>query len=80
MLSSDYKGVKVSVRFDDEQPVKYSTVEPITGANDMLFLNNAKDFINRAKKAKRIKVEVPFYEQGNRIFSYELAEPLKWEH
>lgn len=28
----------------------------------------------------RIKVEVPFYEQGNHIFNYELDEPLKWEH
>ncbi len=80
MLSSDFGNNKVSVRFDDAQPIKYSTSESSTGESEVLFIRNTQDFIKRAKTAKRIKVEVPFFEQGNHIFSYELDEPLKWEH
>ncbi len=81
LLSNKYNGTNyVSVRFDDAPAKKYSTVEPSDLSSDQLFLNNAKDFIANAKKAKTIKIEVPVYQEGNRVFIYRLDEPLKWEH
>ena len=60
------------VRFDEAAPIKFSTNEPSDGSSDMLFLNNAKKFIKLAKQAKTIKIEAPFYQEGNRIFTFQL--------
>lgn len=81
MLCNEYNGTNyVTVRFDDTPAKKYYTNEPADGSPDNLFLNNPKDFINRAKTAKTIKIEVPFYQEGNHVFTFTVDEPLKWEH
>lgn len=81
LLSSEYESNnQVSVRFDDKPAKKYRTVEPADLSPDQLFLRNAKDFINNAKTAKTIRIQVPVYQEGDRIFNYRLDEPLKWEH
>lgn len=68
----------VRVRFDDAQPVKYKYNEADDGSNDIVFLRNVKDFIAKAKKAKRIKVEVPLWQEGNRVFDFSVDESLEW--
>ena len=72
-ICNEYQGTNnVRVRFDDAAPIKFSTNEPSDGSSDMLFLNNAKKFIKLAKQAKTIKIEAPFYQEGNRIFTFQL--------
>lgn len=81
MLCNEYNGTNyVTVRFDDTPAKKYYTIEPADGSSESLFLNSSRDFINRAKTAKTIKIEVPFYQEGNRVFTFTIDEPLKWDH
>lgn len=81
LLCSDYHGTNyVTVRFDDKPTKKYYTAEPSDLSSDVLFLKNAKDFINNAKLAKTIKVQVPVYEAGNLVFKFNTNTPLQWEH
>ena len=81
LLCSKYDGTNhVTVRFDDAPAKRYGTIEPADMSPDQLFLSNAKDFIAKAKKARTIKIEVPVYQEGNRVFIFKLDEPLKWEH
>lgn len=81
LLSSEFESNnQVSVRFDDKPAKKYRTAEPADFSPDQLFLRNAKDFINNAKTAKTIRIQIPIYQEGERIFNYRLDEPLKWEH
>ena len=78
-ICNEYQGTNnVRVRFDDAAPIKFSTNEPSDGSSDMLFLNNAKKFIKLAKQAKTIKIEAPFYQEGNRIFTFTVDKPLEW--
>ena len=78
LLSSEYSGSNVVVRFDDDAPMTFTTKEPADYSNNMLFLNNPRKFINRAKTAKMIKIQVPVFEEGQPLFLFEPVEPLKW--
>ena len=76
---NSFKGTNyVRIRVDDAQPVKYKYNEAADGTADIVFLKNAKGFIEKAKKAKRIKIEVPLYQEGNRVFDFSVDESLKW--
>lgn len=78
-VGNEYEGTNnIRVRFDNGSPMKFTTNEPSDGSSDLLFLNNAKKFIKLAKKAKTIKIEAPFYQEGNRVFTFTVDEPLKW--
>ena len=79
LISSEFEGTNnVRVRFDNGSPIKFTTNSPSDGSADMLFLNNAKKFINLAKKAKTIKIEAPFFQEGNRVFTFTIDKPLEW--
>lgn len=69
----------VMVRFDDFPATKYTFSEAADGSSDIIFLNNTKDFIRRAKKATKIKIEVPLFQEGNRLFRFSASKPLVWE-
>lgn len=68
----------VTIRFDEDAPIKFSTLESSDGSSDILFLENPKKFIRLAKKAKTIKVEAPFFRDGWRVFTFNTNKPLEW--
>lgn len=69
----------VMVRFDDEKPIKYWYNEAADASSDCVFIRNKSDFIARCKKAKCIKVEVPIFQGGRPVFTFELTAPLEWK-
>ena len=77
---TDIDGQYVSVKFDDNAPKKYKANNAGDGSSNVIFIDNAKDFIAKAKTAKTIKIETQFYQEGNRVFTFTADEPLKWEH
>ena len=77
---TDIDGQYVSVKFDDNAPKKYKTYSADDGSLDVLFIDNAEDFIAKAKTAKTIKIEAEFYQEGNRVFTFTADKPLKLEH
>lgn len=68
----------VIVKFDNDAPVKFSTLEPTDGSTNMLFIENPKKFINLAKNAKTIKIEASFFTEGSHVFTFNTENPLKW--
>jgi hypothetical protein len=52
--------------------------EPSDGSSDMLLTISAQDVIDHLKKAKRFVVELPFYQEGGRQFTFEIQRPLVW--
>lgn len=68
----------VIVRFDNDAPMTFSTSESSDYNSSYLFLNNPRKFINRAKTAKKIKIQVPVFNEGQPIFEFSPAEPLQW--
>ncbi|MBO4589076.1 MAG: hypothetical protein J5711_09310 [Bacteroidales bacterium] len=80
METTSYQKNEVVVRFDDDAPMRFTTNEPADHSSNLLFLNNPRKFINRAKTANKILIQVPTYDNGQPTFSFEPAEPLKWSH
>lgn len=68
----------IRVKFDNSVPIKFSTLSSLNGSFDLLYLKNSKKFIKLAKKAKTIKVEVPFFRDGWRVFTFNTNKPLEW--
>ncbi len=68
----------VMVRFDDNQPIKYWFDEAADASSDCVFIRKTSDFIAHCKKAKTIKVEVPIFQAGRPVFTFELDSPLEW--
>ena len=75
-----FNGQYVSVKFDDNAAKKYKAYSADDGSLDVLFIDNAKDFIAKAKTAKTIKIEAEFYQEGNRVFTFTADKPLKWDY
>lgn len=75
-----FNGQYVSVKFDDNAAKKYKAYSADDGSLDVLFIDNAKDFIAKVKTAKTIKIEAEFYQEGNRVFTFTADKPLKWDY
>lgn len=75
-----YNGTNyVYIRFDDDEPVHYSINEASSGRSDIVFLEKPTQFINRAKTAHMIKIEIPIFQEGLVFFKFTIDEPLVWE-
>lgn len=68
----------ITARFDDGTPKKYYFNEAADGSSDMVFISSKSDFIKKCKQAKSIKLDLPLYQAGRPVFSFQVDEPLTW--
>jgi len=59
-------------------PRPISLSEPTDNSSDTLFVTDASEIIDQLKKATRVVIELPFYQEGNRQFTFEVKTPLAW--
>ena len=79
IIGIDINGTNyVTARFDNSTPKKYYFDEAADGSSDHVFLRNAKDFMEKCKKAKEIKVDIPIYQAGKPVFTFHVEKPLQW--
>lgn len=69
----------ISVRFDEGKVTRWSCNEPSDNSSTVLFINNAKAFINKLKSSKECRISAEFYQQGSPTFTFKTAG-LKWNH
>lgn len=69
----------VTIKFDDGQLKKYYFNTSDNGSTDCIFLQKKSELISELKKAKKIMIEAPFFDTGNRVFKFYVDEPLIWE-
>ena len=70
----------VTIRFDKDEPVKF-TVRPLeSGGYQSVGLSKPNDFIKRAKTATTMLIEAPIFNESSRLFKFEMDNPLQWEH
>ena len=78
-VSNEFDGTNyVTVRFDNDAPIKFYTSIPANGSFDALFLENPKKFIKLAKNAKTIKIKAPFFIEGSQVFTFKTKKSLVW--
>lgn len=77
-LCSSIDGCQVAVRFDKGKSVSYSALPPEDHSTDTLFIRNYSRFIASLKRATKLFIEAQFYQDGVRIFEFDVAG-LVWE-
>lgn len=78
IMCSSYSGCPITVRFDDNAPIRFSGTEPADHSSDTVFVQGAQRFITQAQKAKRILVELTMYQAGNQVLEFHSSSPLEW--
>ncbi|HEY0011226.1 MAG TPA: hypothetical protein VGB79_00060 [Allosphingosinicella sp.] len=66
------RGCSALVNIDGRQQ-HVSLTTPADHSSDTLFVLGAARFINRLKNSRRVIVELPFYREGQRQFTFETA-------
>lgn len=72
-----YDECNVQVRFGTGKPVTFSVSEPADHSTTVLFINDYARFVLKAKKANKVSVEAQFFQEGTRVFEFDIAG-LKW--
>lgn len=67
----------VSVRFDEGKAQNFSAVGPSDHSTTTLFIRGYDRFVAATKKAKHVYIEAQFFQQGTRVFEFDVAD-LKW--
>lgn len=78
ILCPSYSGCSVKVRFGDGQPLTFSAAGAADHSSDILFIQNAQKFIDRAKKTTSIKVQMNIYQAGGQVLEFDGPSPLVW--
>lgn len=67
----------LKVKFDNEKPMSFTYSSASDGSSDVIFINNSSKFISKLKKAKKVMLEVGFFNSGRKVLEFE-TEGLKW--
>lgn len=81
IIGNEFDGSNyVNVRFDNDKPQKFFFVGSADYSTDIAFLKRAKLFIERAKTAKTIKIDLPVFQEGRPLYTFTVDVPLEWEY
>lgn len=65
------------VKFDDEKSTTFYFNSASDGSSDVVFITNSKSFLNKIKQSKKVMIEVPFFNEGSKVFEFNV-EGLNW--
>lgn len=82
ILCDNYSNTTVNVRFDDEAPRRYGCDSPSSNESDVIFIENPRDFIRRAKRAERVLIELQFFQNPPVVLEFDTAglDEARWPH
>lgn len=71
---SDIYGGSLRVKFDSGAPVVWSFGMPADGGKTgLVFIRNEQSFLSRLRKAKTVMIELPYYSEGRKTFSFDVT-------
>ena len=71
-------GCTVVFRFDDDAPIELRGNEPTDHTTNVIFIDEYEKVVTSLKRAKRLRIEAPFYKEGNQVFDFNV-EGLEWD-
>ena len=74
MLVRSYESTKVKAVFDAGNPETYAVVGPADHGTTTMFFRDYDGFTARMREAKKVKISVPFYQQGSVVFEFNVSE------
>lgn len=72
-FNTRYDGTPVLVRFDDGTAVRFTAAEADDHDRKILFIQGFKRFVEKINKASVVRIEAPFYNEGNRVFEFDVS-------
>lgn len=74
ILVNSFQNSTVKVVFDNGSPITYQVAEPADHSTTALFIRDYHGFVERMLKAKKLKIAVPFYQQGEVVFEFNVMD------
>ncbi len=71
-------GCTVTVRFDDDKPIRFGAIGPSDHSSTAFFIHNTSRFLTGAKKAKRMLIQFTMYNAGEQTLEFNPAQNLEW--
>lgn len=71
-------GCTVTVRFDNDKPVRFGAIGPSDHSSTVFFIRNTGRLLAGAKKAKRILIQFTMYNAGEQTLEFNPAQILEW--
>lgn len=68
-----YDGCQILVRFDDGAAERYTGNEPDDHSTTGVFISPAPRFMTRLRKAKVVRIESSFYQEGRQVFTFDVG-------
>lgn len=78
ILCRSYSNCRISVKFDEGKPVSFRGIESGDNSTTLVFLEPEQRFVDAAKKAKTILVELTMYQAGNQLLEFHSSKALEW--
>lgn len=72
-LCTSYDGCTVLVRFDDEEPLKYSATAASDNSTETIFIQNYSKFVGKMLKAKKVRIAANIYQQSAPVFEFDVS-------
>jgi hypothetical protein len=73
LLCQSYQDCQIRVRFDEDQPEAWSAVGPSDNSTTAILLHSESRFLQRLRKAKTVRIQVPVYQEGSPSFEFDVA-------
>ena len=75
-INIGYRETAVLIRFYDEPAMRFSAYEPDDHDRTTIFIDGFGRFTKKLKSASVVRIEVPFYQAGNRVFEFNASKYL----
>ena len=77
LLIRSYENDTVTLRFDGNKPMRVRALEPKDNDSTTIFLEGYNSLVAQMKKAKILRIQVPVYQEGERVFEFDV-QGLNW--
>ncbi len=67
----------VNIRFDDGQIQRFTAVPPSDQSTTVLFIEEASSFVARLRRAKTVRIEATFYQEGAQSLDFNV-DGFRW--
>ena len=74
MLVRSYEDTTVKVVFDSGSPITFKVAGPADHGSTSLFFRDYHGFVKKMLAAKKLKISVPFYQQGDVVFEFNISD------
>ena len=79
VFNRSFEGGNIQIRFDNGPPITYPYAAAENGSATVIFLDKPGAIIRKLKSSRSVVVNLDFYNQGNRQFTFNTAN-LRWPY